>query len=75
MWKQATVATILVTGVVAGTYALVHRSVVKSVASDGQTTSPAAAARKWRQEHGYAEGNDHPQRRHRRHGADQPLSQ
>lgn len=53
MWKQASVASVLLIGVAWGSYALVPRSTVQSVSSDGQTTSPAAAARKWRQEHGY----------------------
>jgi|HubBroStandDraft_6_1064221.scaffolds.fasta_scaffold145372_3 hypothetical protein len=71
MFKQVSVASVVLIGIGFGAHALIARSAVRSVPACGQTTSPAAAARKWLQEHGYRDENATPAPRARR-GSHQP---
>jgi hypothetical protein len=66
MWKQMSVAGVLVAGVVAGSYALTRHSGSQSVSTSEETTSPGAVARKWLQEHGYQDEKVRPERHGRR---------
>jgi hypothetical protein len=66
MLKQVSVAIVVVISIGVGAHALIARSAVHSVPVCGQTTSPAADARKWLQDNGYRDENATPAPRARR---------